>query len=442
MDRKWMVGLMWMALVAAPVAGQGDAGARGEGASGVPGSAWSAGQDDPQSRAEEQRQREEERKERERERIERENDRYEEGQDALDEAQWQKAEQKFAQVIALKGKKADAALYWRAYALNKLGQRAEALTALQELQKAYPQSRYLTDAKALEVEVRQSTGQPVSPESESNCELKLLAINSLMHQDPERAVPVLEKFIKNPSDCPRLRKRALFVLAQSGSPKAREVMGQIARGSLNPDLQTTAVKYLGLFGGKESRQVLSDIYAATNDMDVKKAILHSFMVSGERGRLLAAAKGEASPELRGDAIHWLGVMGAEEELWQLYQAESSVEVKKKILHSLAIGGKVDRLVEIARSDGNVELRKQAIHGLGIAGSKRTGEALVSIYAGEKDKDVRKQVLHALFIQGNVKPMIEIARKETDLELKKQAVHWLSLMDSKEATEFLMEILNQ
>jgi hypothetical protein len=103
---------------------------------------------------------------------------------------------------------------------------------------------------------------------------------------------------------------------------------------------------------------------------------------------------------------------------------------------------VDKLIQIAKADPNMEIRKEAIHGLGIAGGKQTGDALASIYAGEKDRAVRKQVLHSLFIQGSAKPLIEVARKETDPELRKQAIHWISLMDSKEATEFMMEILSK
>jgi hypothetical protein len=61
---------------------------------------------------------------------------------------------------------------------------------------------------------------------------------------------------------------------------------------------------------------------------------------------------------------------------------------------------------------------------------------------EKDTIVRKAVLNAFFLQGNARQLIEVARKETDPELKRAAVQKLSLMGSKEATEFLMELLNK
>jgi HEAT repeat protein len=135
-------------------------------------------------------------------------------------------------------------------------------------------------------------------------------------------------------------------------------------------------------------------------------------------------------------------MGAEPELWQLYQAEQSLEVKQALAHALFIGGKTDRLLEIARTAREPELREQAIHWLGASGSHQAGDALAAMYANESNPEVKKQIIHALFIQNNGKALVEIARKETNIEMKKEIVHRLSVMKSKEGTEYLMEILNK
>lgn len=391
-------------------------------------------------REQELRDREQEKKERALEKRDREQELYDNALEAVDEARWEKAAAKFDQVAKGGGPRADAALYWKAYAFNRLGRRDDSLATLGELGRTYPQSRWLKDAKALEVEVRQSTGQPVRPESETDEDLKIIAINGLQHTDPERAVPLLEKVLQG-SGSPKLKQRALFVLAQTGSPQARETMARIARQS-NPDLQRKAVEYLGLFGGKESRHVLADIYAGSSDVDVKRAILRSFMVTGDRERLLAAARGEKVVELRREAIRQLGVLGAQPELWQLYQNESSVEIKEQILQAMFVSGNAEKLIELARTEKVAELRRKAIRNLGLLGSQRAGEALVALYGSEKDLEVRREVLNSLFLQGNVKALIEVARKESDPGLKKTAVQKLSLMNTKEATDFLMEILNK
>ena len=373
-------------------------------------------------------------------RDQREDDLYDAGTDAIDGSRWQEAVDKFDQVIKLHGRRADAALYWKAWALNKLGRRPDALASIAELQRTAPQSRWANDAKALEIEIRQGSGKPVSPEGQSDCELKLLAINGLQQMDAERAIPMLEKMLHG-HDCPKLRGQALFVLAQSTSPQAREMIARAARDGSDPDLQRKAVQDLGLFGGDWGRETLAQIYASSNDVALKKHILNGFMVSGDRDRILAAAKGEKDAELRGEAIRQLGVMGAREEIWQLYEKETSVEVKKKVLQAMWISGDMDHVTQLAKNEKERDLRIAAIHDLGLMGDK-TGDTLVSLYASDKDPDVRRAVIQGLFLSGNAKAMVALARKETDPEMKKHIVRQLSLMQSKEATDYLLEILNK
>jgi HEAT repeat protein len=365
---------------------------------------------------------------------------YERGTAALDEESWDRAIQAFDAVVRMGGRRADAALYWKAYGLAKAGRAADALTAIGQLRKSAPQSKWLKDAGALEMEIRQRSGQGTAPEAESDEDLKLMALNGLMNSDAERALPLLEKFLSGGGSA-KLRERALFVLSQSSSPKAREIVVRIARGQQSPELQETAIKYLGLFGGNEAKQALADLYASSSSEDVKKEVLQSFMVSGDKARVLAAARGEKSPELRKTAIHLLGVMGAQSELEEMYRAETSVEVKKSILHAMFVGGGSKLLTEVARNEKDPELRKSAIHSLGVMGSQ-TGDILVSIYQADRDPDIRRQVLHALFVQGNAKALIQVARTEQDPRLRKEAVAHLSHMGSKEATDFLIELLNK
>jgi len=363
---------------------------------------------------------------------------YERGQRDLERSRYDQALDEFGEVASRGGSRADGALYWKAYVLNKLGRRDESLAAVAELRKNYASSRWLDDARALEIEVKQAAGKPVTPESSDDEELKLMALNSFLNSDPERALPLLEKLIHS-SQSVKVKERALFVLTQSNSPKARQLVVAMAKGGSNPDLQMKAVHYLGVMGG---RQELGDVYAAASDVEVKRAVLHGLMVAGAKEQLLAAAKGEKSPELRQDAIHWLGTMGAEPELWQLYQNETSLDLKRQIVHALFVGGKTDHLVDIARSAKEPELRQDAIHWLGASGSHKAGDALAAMYASESSAEVKKQIIHALFIQGNAHAMVEIARKETNMELKKQIVHDLSLMGSKEGTDYLLELLNK
>jgi len=399
-------------------------------------SSWnSQGRDSAAQRAAEDAQREKERAQRDKER---EGSYYEQGQNALDQGKWDRAVSSFDRVVEMKGPRADAALYWKAYAQNKLGQKPEALATIGVITKDYPKSRYLSDAKALEVEVRQNAGG-VDPRTESDEEIKLLAISSL--QNSEDAIPVLQKVLQG-TGSPRLKARALFVLAQSSSPKAREVLINIAKGGSNPDLQVKAVQYLGVHGGPENRAALAEVYSSSTDLDVKKRILSAFMVAGDKDRLLKAAQTEQNADLRAAAVQQLGVMGATEELWTLYQKESTVDVKKNIIRAMFVGNNATRLTEIAKSDSNPELRLLAVRNLGVMGSKRSADVLAEIYASDKDPEVKKAAINGLFVGGNAEQLVALARKEQDPAMKRDMVAKLSNMHSKAATDFLLELLNK
>jgi len=367
---------------------------------------------------------------------------YRSGQRHLDRREYESAVGAFDAAASKRGPKADGAHYWKAYALAKLGRRDEALAAIAELQKSHPSSRWLDDAKALAVEVRQASGQAVSPESQSDEDLKLMAINALMNSDPERALPLLEKILAR-GGSPKLKEKALFVLAQSRLPQAREIVIQYAKGKGNPDLQYKAVEFLGMHGGRDNTQLLGDVYGTTNDPNLKRRILHSFMVARDIDRLFNAAKSEPDPDLRREAIQLLGASRGIDQLMQLYASESNIEVREAIMQGLFAGGAADKVIELAKNEKEPRLRRRAIRQLG--GMAKTGpaaDALVSMYGAETDPKVKKDILQALFAQNNVTKVVEIARNEKDPELKREAVQMLSHSRSKEATDFLLELLNK
>ncbi|MBV9226870.1 MAG: HEAT repeat domain-containing protein, partial [Acidobacteriaceae bacterium] len=68
------------------------------------------------------------------------------------------------------------------------------------------------------------------------------------------------------------------------------------------------------------------------------------------------------------------------------------------------------------------------------------DVLVSIYKSDSNHDVRKAILNALFLQGNGKALVDLARSEKDPEMKAEIVRQMSLVHSKEVTDYMMEIL--
>ncbi len=364
---------------------------------------------------------------------------YQRGQKALDARQWDQAIQAFELAASHGGTVADSALYWKAYAQNRAGRRQEALSTLAQLRRAYPSSRWNNDAQALNIELRAQTGSPVNPSVESDEELKLLAINSLMQSDPGMALPALQRVLaSNNSD--KVKDRALFVLVQNRSPQAQQILRDIARGANNPDLQLKAIRYMGMMGSSDSRQELAALYSSSTDDRIKRAVLQSFMLSGSRHLLFNAAQTEKNTDLRHEAIQELSLSGGSDELWQLYQSGSSPEDKKAILKSMFLSGNSGRLTEVARSEKDPSLRIAAIESLGLMGNNGRADVLVSLYRSDNNQDVRKAILQALFLQGNGKALVGLARSEKDPEMKTEIVKQMSLVHSKEITDYMMEVL--
>jgi len=310
---------------------------------------------------------------------------YDQARQAIENSQFDRAIRDLDRLLTDSAKtRADAALYWKAYSQSHIADTQEALKTLQELMKDFASSSWAKDGKALALEIQAANGQPISAELQNDEELKLLALRGVMQSDPDKGVPIIEKMLDGGAS-PRVRDRALFVLSQSRSPRARDVMLNTARNNKNPDLQRSAIRYLGMMGGADDREALNNIYRNSTDLSVKRAVIQSYFTSANVDRMVDIAKTEKDPELRRIAIRNLGSM--------------------------------------SRPNG-----------------ANTSDALVSIYKSDNSSDIRRQIINSLFIQHNAKALVDIARAEKDPELKKEVVSKLSVMKAPEATDYMLELL--
>ena len=277
--------------------------------------------------------------------------------------------------------RADAALYWKAYGQSKLTLDEDALKTITELSKQFANSPWVRDAKALAVEIQQAAGQPVSADLQNDEELKLLALRGVMQTDPDKGVQVIEKMLAGGAT-PRVRDRALFVLAQSRAPKAHDIIANTAKNNANPDMQIRAIRYLGMMRTSDYDDLMAGIYRSSADISVKRAILQSYFQNGS----------------------------------------------------------TDRLSELARTEKDVDLRRTAIRNLGMMNRPGTTETLVGIYKSDSSADVRREVVNSLFMHHDAKALVDLARAEKDPALKREIVSKLSVMKAPEATDYMLELL--
>ncbi len=77
-------------------------------------------------------------------------------------------------------------------------------------------------------------------------ELALTAMEGLMAQSDERALPIIKKVLAG-SQTTLVKQRALFVLSQMDSPEAEEILIQTSR-STNAALRNEAIRSIGIGG--------------------------------------------------------------------------------------------------------------------------------------------------------------------------------------------------
>jgi len=362
---------------------------------------------------------------------------YDKGTRALDAARWDDARQIFEAIANGKGPRADGALYWKAYAENRLGRRDEALATLASLRQQFPSSDWLNDAQALTVEIQQQGGKPLDPNAEASDDMKMLALSGIGNTDPERAVPILERLLKSPASSPRLKDKALFVLTQNRSPQAQQLLVSIAKSGSNPDIQLRALRYMVMAGNKNVAPDIAAIYSSSHNQAIKRQAISSLMMAKGADELYNIARTEQDPALRQEAIRNLGNLRQTDKLAQLYQAGVA---KKEVLESMFMLGDPTRLLEIARTEKDPELRGAAIRSLGMMRSTQAQDGLVALYSTEQDMAVKKKIVEAIWMQQNAKALVEVARKEPNAEMKRDIVQKLTMMKSKDATEYLMELL--
>jgi HEAT repeats len=263
-------------------------------------------------------------------------DAYTTGTHAMDEHRWQDAVSAFDKVIGEKGKRVDAALYWKAYSLNKLGKTQLAIATCDQLHSQFSDSSWNKDCNTISVEVQADPKimaadqtrlridrvhpsvriAPVRPDmgardSEvtrgSDEDLKMLALNSLLNRDPATALPLLRGILSGDQPL-RVKKHALFVLAQSKSPEAEGILRDAALGKLDPQLQEQAIQAMAVFQGKRANDTLAEVYRTTTDPKIKSSIISAMFITKDAPRMVEMARNEKDLQLKRRIVSELALM--------------------------------------------------------------------------------------------------------------------------------------
>jgi HEAT repeat protein len=283
---------------------------------------------------------------------------------------------------------------------------------------------YLKTVSAVMLLLMSTSGsaQPASPDDAEA--LKITALEALMSAPPERALPIVEKVLAgNNSD--EVKERALFILSQIDLPAAQTMLLDTARQS-GGEMRLEAIRMVGIGGQADALVALTDLYS-TGDEDVRRAVLEAYLIAGDAQSVYQIAVNVDNEDDYEEAVEILGAMGARDELQELRNTRGT---SATLIEAYAISGDAETLRKLALDTSDPELQGQAIEALGIIGGAEVKQTLVEIYQTTDAPDLRAAALDGLLIANHDEGILELYRASDNPAEKKELLQYLVMMDSE------------
>ena len=259
-------------------------------------------------------------------------------------------------------------------------------------------------------------------------ELALAALEGLMAQSPERALPIIKKVLAGPQT-KLVKQRALFVLGQIDSPEAQEILLQTARSS-DAAMRGEAIRSIGIGGDPKSLDALKQIYD-TGVGDVKEEVLQAWLIADRKDLVYQVALNAKTEEEATAAIRMLGAMGATDELRKLGDRPNA---SGGLVEAYAISGDLASLRKIAEGSGDRAVRLDAVRKIGIIDGEAARTALREIYARSTDPEFKEAALQGMLIAGDEQGVLALYRASTNSDEKRALLRMLSTMDGDAALQ--------
>jgi hypothetical protein len=387
--------------------------------------------------------------------------------DLITDGQWARAQEKFSDYVSSypNEKNLDAALYWMAYAQQKLAKYDEARTTILRLMEKYPSSSWRNDARLLlaqvpgaysvtyepyvttvqgttvvtspaEPSIVYAPAAPLSPvaltapgqgmgiglgggggawtidefggptSDDDPCEFKIVVLQALFQTDLQRGIMAATEWLKPGStQTVRCKGAALTLLGRHGGKSVTPVILGVARSEPDLKLRARAISTLGATNDDSVVDALRDFALSSQDNDIVEAALYA----------LSKHTGERAIAVLAD-IATSGKTIAQRRL-----AISSISVRPG-------EPAVDALFRIYDADQNVEIRKAVIAGFGNRKSERAGNRLLEIARGSDNLELRKVAISAISRRGGDKAvefLLNLYDNEKNEELKDQILNSLA-----------------
>ncbi len=404
---------------------------------------------------------------------------YKSAREELNRNNFTKAASAFNQIITRYPKSAYApdAYYWQAFALYRISGESELKTAralLQTQRSKFPRAATVANAQSAELlatvngklaglgDTKAAADVALGAENAASRQcpdddedgVRAAALNAFLNMNAEQAVPMLKQILARRDACSAgLREKAVFLVSQKRSAETEDILLSTARSDPAPKVREQAVFWLSQVNTDRALSYLEDILKTTKDDRIaEKAIFAISQHNSTRASQMLrdyASNPNADFRQRDKAIFWLGQRRGSENtgfLKDLYGKERDDKLKDKIIFALSQQrGNEAWLMDLAmNANESVENRKKALFWAGQNRGTSIAD-LTTLYDRMNSHEMKDQLIFVYSQRREkeaVDKLMDIARKETDRELRKKAVFWLGQSKDPRAAEFLMQIINQ
>jgi HEAT repeat protein len=378
---------------------------------------------------------------------------FREGRDLIEGEKWQQAAEKFDGFINEfpKDRDVDAALYWYAYALQKQGKKDEAAAPLLRLIKNFPNSSWRREAEAMLVVM--GRGEAVQQAlDQNNCEIKILALQSLFQANEDRAIAFVSEVLQSNAEatCPGIKAAAVSLLGSHGGARATPILLNLARQQGDLKLRLTAIRRLGEQNGDAIADELVKLYEADRTLEIRTQILRAFaeMHSAKsQAKLMEIARSSDDLNLRQVAVRYLGEQedaASLDELIRLFDSDRTPEIRSQVLRALAEREDPKahaKLLEIARKGETPELRIEAIRRIGDRG-RGSFDDLLQLFNAETNQQIKQGLIRAYAEMDDPRArakLFEIARAADSLDLRMYAIRRLGDKNDEQTVDQLISL---
>jgi hypothetical protein len=258
--------------------------------------------------------------------------------------------------------------------------------------------------------------------------LALAALEGLMSQPTERALPLLKKVLAGPQST-LVKRRALFVLSQIDATEAQTLLLEMARSG-DPALRGEAIRNIGISGNAKSMPALQQIYDR-GDARTRRQVLRAWLIAGSKQELYEAALNAKTDAESDAAIQTLSAMGARDELRKLGETRKP---NRNLVRAYAVAGDLASLRKIADGNGELAARRDAVRNIGIIHTEEARAALREIYAKTQDSEIRAAALQGMLIGNDEQGVLALYRASRNPAEKRALLRTLSTMDGAAALE--------